>query len=338
MRTPPKLADTTIRAVVHAQYGLSIAALTFLPIGNDSASFVYRVDARDGTSYFLKIRSRSGFSPLSLIIPRFLHEQGIGHIMTPLPTITNALWVDVAAFVLTLYPFIEAPTAATTGLSPQQWRALGATLRQIHVSHLPSELRQLVRRETFVPSRRHVLDDLEAAIGKPDPDDPAQRALIAFWQERQNEIRTVIDRADALGAELRQANLPLALCHADLHTWNVLLHRSQQMWIVDWDETILAPKERDLMFVIGGIGHGLVSAQETSHFLQGYGDAAIDQRALVYYRYAWAVQDMGAYAEEVFAPDLSDQTRGDAVDGFIDLFRPGNIVAIALESDPDVVW
>jgi spectinomycin phosphotransferase len=114
----------------------------------------------------------------------------------------------------------------------------------------------------------------------------------------------------------------------------VLLDTAQQMWIVDWDETILAPKERDLMFVIEGIGHDLVSSHATTCFLHGYGTAAIDRRALVYYRYAWAVQDMGAYVEQVFfSPDLSEQPRSDAVRDCIDLFAPGNIVAIARASD-----
>jgi spectinomycin phosphotransferase len=106
------------------------------------------------------------------------------------------------------------------------------------------------------------------------------------------------------------------------------------MWIVDWDEIILAPKERDLMFVIGGIGRDLVRAHETNGFLQGYGDAAIDRLSLAYYRYAWAVQEMGAYAEDVFfSPDLGVQARANSVRAFIDIFAPGNIVAIACSSD-----
>jgi spectinomycin phosphotransferase len=334
MREPPKLADTSIRAALDTHYGLSIRALTFLPIGNDSASFVYRVEALDGMSYFLKVRSGAGFSPPSLVIPRFCYEQGIPHIVTPLPTTDYSLWTHVSDFALSLYPFIDARTAADTGLSDQHWHTLGTTLRQIHASHLPPELRQIVRHEAFIPSRRHVLTDLEAVISSDELADPMQRELSVFWRTRQDDIRALIDRADTLGSQLRQAALPLVLCHADLHTWNVLLDTAQQIWIVDWDETILAPKERDLMFVIGGIGRGLVSADETTCFLQGYGDRDIDRRALVYYRYAWAVQDMGAYAEEVFfSPDRGEQSRSDAVRGFIDLFAPGNIVAIARESD-----
>ena len=135
---------------------------------------------------------------------------------------------------------------------------------------------------------------------------------------------------------LRQESawLPHVLCHADLHTWNVLLDRDQQLWLVDWDETVLAPRERDLMFVVEGIGRDLVSSHETACFLQGYGSAAINPLALAYYRYAWAVQDMIEYGEQVlFSPDLSRESRRDALQGFISLFEPGNIVDIAFASD-----
>ena len=332
MREPPKLSDATLQAVLDTHYGLSNTALTFLPIGNDAASFVYRVVA-GGSSYFLKARTCSSFSAPSLLVPRFLYQQGIPHIITPVPTLSQTLWVQVGDFCLSLYPFIEAHTASEAGLSDQQWYALGATLRQIHSSPLPAELHQLTPQESFIPSRREVLSKLEPLITNPNPSDPAQRDLSLFWRAREQEIQALIHRTDTLGNQLRQAGLPQVLCHADLHTWNVLLDAGQQMWIVDWDETILAPKERDLMFVIGGIAQGLVTPHQTTCFLQGYGHAAIDQRALAYYRYAWAVQDMAAYAEEVFSPERSEPARRDGVDSFIGLFAPGNIVAIAYRSD-----
>ena len=246
--------------------------------------------------------------------------------------------MGVDDFYISLYPFIDAHTAAESGLSNQQWRALGTTARQIHTSQLPAELQQTLLRETFIPSRRHVLTSLESVIADPEPADAPQRELSAFWRARQDEIRILINRADTLGDELRGASLAHVLCHADLHTWNVLLDAAQQMWIVDWDEAILAPKERDLMVVIGGIGRDLVTSNETACFLQGYGDAMTNRRALTYYRYAWAVQEMGAYAEDVFfSPNLGEQARSDAVRSFIDLFAPGNIVAIACASDIDTL-
>jgi spectinomycin phosphotransferase len=118
------------------------------------------------------------------------------------------------------------------------------------------------------------------------------------------------------------------LCHADLHTGNVLLDDAGRVWIVDWDETVLAPRERDLMFVVGGgIGIGGIGPREEERFFQGYGPASIDPLALAYYRYAWAVSDIGAYGEQVFLrPDLGEVTRHAAVAAFMSLFQPGRIV------------
>lgn len=337
MREPSKLADAVIQAALQTHYGLNATALTFLPIGNDSASFVYGVDAIGGTSYFLKVRTDAGFSPASLAVPHFLHEQGVPHIVPPLSANSGRLWIDVGDFALSLYPFIDARTATATGLSDRHWHALGATFHQIHTSQLPPDLQQIVPHETFVPSRRHVLANLDSVIANRRITDPIQQELADFWHSQQDQIHAVIDRADTLGNLLRQASL-LALCHADAHTWNVLLDTTQQMWIVDWDEVVLAPKERDLMFFIGGIAQNLVNLHETSCFLQGYGNPAIDHRALVYYRYAWAVQEMGAYAEEgFFGVDRSEQARRDAVRALVDLFAPGNIVAIACASDSDML-
>ncbi len=61
MRELPKLTDTLVRAVLQTHYGLSTKALTFLPIGNDSMSFVYHVDASDCARYFLKVRAGASF-------------------------------------------------------------------------------------------------------------------------------------------------------------------------------------------------------------------------------------------------------------------------------------
>jgi spectinomycin phosphotransferase len=333
MREPPNLPDQKIVATLEAHYALSVAALVFLPLGDDTASATYRVQTASGLALFLKVRAGDGFSVPSLAVPHALCNQGVPHILAPLPTVTGTLWASVDDFALSLYPFIEGHMGADVGLSDAQWRAFGATVKQIHTAELPPDLQRIVRREAYIPSRWDVLAGLEAAIALSDLADPVQRELAAFWHSRQDRIRTLANRTDALGRQLRGASLPHVLCHADLHTWNVLLDGDQGLWIVDWDETVFAPKERDLMFVVGGIGRDLVRPHETTCFLQGYGAAAIDPYALSYYRHAWAAQDIAAYGERVFfLPDLGEDTRRHALHGLMSLFEPGNIVDIALGS------
>lgn len=122
--------------------------------------------------------------------------------------------------------------------------------------------------------------------------------------------------------------LPFVLCHADIHTANILV-AGDNLFIVDWDQPILAPKERDLMFVVSG---NEVPGREEELFFEGYGEAAVDWLALAYYRYEWVVQEIGDFGERVFLlADVSDITRKDSVRGFRQLFRPGNVADAAYQ-------
>src|SRR5207248_1483210 len=216
-----------------------------------------------------------------------------------------------------------------------QWIAYGAILRQVHATALAPDLARLMQHETFVPVGAGMVRELEAHMAGRTFADPAAQALATFWRERRDAIHTLAARAEELGRQLAQTAPAFVLCHSDIHTANVLLDGGGQVWIVDWDDTVLAPKERDLMFVIGGgISRRLVGPREEERFLQGYGPATVDPLALTYYRYAWAVSDIGAYGAEVFLrPDLGAVTRRAAVDAFMGLFVPGNIVALAFGSD-----
>ena len=329
MREPPALGDDAIVGAVEASFGIRVTALAFLPVGNDAASWAYRVQAARGQAFFLKVRAGADRVP-GAVVPWHLQRLGVPHVLAPLASGTGAPTVRVGGFALALYPMLDARTGAEGGLSPRQWRQLGATLRQIHAVRPPAELTRLVGREAFRPSRRELIADLEALLAGATADPPA-RELARCWRARQGVIDGLVGRADELGRHLARRSFPLVLCHADLHTWNVLVDADGQPWIVDWDEAILAPRERDLMFVVGGIARGLVRPGDTDRFFQGYGRVEVDPRLLAYYRAAWAVQDIAAYGEQVLMmPAAGEETRRAAVDGFADLFAPGNIVDLAL--------
>jgi spectinomycin phosphotransferase len=212
MREPPKLANAAIIAALHAHYRLAVTTLTFLPIGNDLASSVYRVHTADGATYFLKARTGAGFSVPSLAVPSYFHDQGLPHIVAPIPTSTQDLWISVDNFALSLYPFLDSRTGADAGMADQHWRALGAMMRQGHASALPPDLLQIIPREPFVPTRRGVIDDLEVAIDRQNLADPAQHELAAFWRARRAEIRSVVAQADALGRRLRRWCGAMPIC------------------------------------------------------------------------------------------------------------------------------
>ncbi|HEY8599896.1 MAG TPA: aminoglycoside phosphotransferase family protein [Thermomicrobiales bacterium] len=313
-------------------YGLPASEATFLPLGHDSSAWVYRVDTTDARSFFLKVRL-SVTNEASLLVPRFLHDRGVERVVAPLSSVGGQLWVEAGGFALILYPFVAGMTGMDHRMSAQQWRDYGATLRKIHDVTVTPELARLMRRESFAPEWGAMVRRLDAHIAAEIFAEPAPRALASFWQAHREEIQTILERAEGLGRQLVQNPPPLRLCHADIHTGNVIVGVGGQIWIVDWDEAILAPVERDLMFAVGGISEQLVSPAEEAHFLAGYGGVTIDPVALAYYRYTWAVGDIGSYGEQVFfRPDFGPVTAQAGVDSFIGLFAPGEIVALALGS------
>ena len=333
MLEPPDLPDNAILAAVRTSYGIAVASIAFLPIGCDSSAWAYRVQSAEGASYFLKVR-KGITNEAGLIVPRYLSDHGVSGVVAPLPTLAQTSWIDLGDFALILYPFIDGANGRDGGMNAHNWATYGAVLRQVHTVPLAPDLMRQMRRETFTPEWGGMTRRLDAHIAERPFSDPVERELAAFWRARRPEIRALLDRAEHLGGRLRAAALPLVLCHADIHTWNVMVDTADRLWIVDWDETVLAPKERDLMFVVGGIGAGLVRPHEEAWFFAGYGAAEVDPLALAYYRYAWAIGDIGSFGEEVFLmPDVGEPTKRNAVQLLMTLFDPGRIVALAYAAD-----
>jgi spectinomycin phosphotransferase len=328
MLTPPALSDATISGFLRESYGLRIRQVTFLPLGADAYAAVYRVDAEDGTPYFLKLK-RENFAEVAVAVPVFLHARGIQQVMAPLPTVTQRPWASGHGFEWILYPFFESHNAYEAALSDAQWVTLGRSLKAVHTTVLPPALDRLVPREDYSPRWRDIVEEYDQQVETHAYDDPIAESLVAFWITKRDEIRAMVARAAELGRALRQREVPFVLCHTDLHAWNVLVGAHDELAIVDWDETIFAPKERDLMFVGGGVGAVWDTAREEALFYQGYGATQIDPLALSYYRYERIVADLAAYGTQIFEVQGSAEDREVGVKNVKGQFLPNRVVAIA---------
>jgi len=334
MLEKPHLPDDKFIAALHTDYGIAVTSLDFLPIGNDSSAWVYRVGTVDGQIYFLKVKSGAVYPP-SVIVPRYLLEQGMSQVVAPLPTQIQTMWASVDDFALLLYPFIAGDNGMAVGLSDQQWIDYGAVLRQLHATNLSPALLAQLPQETFIPNPKWcgIVKALLAAT--PKGQDVLEEELAAFWRTKQAEISKIVARTEALGRLLQQQRMPFVLCHADIHTANLILDPAGQLFVVDWDQPILAPKERDLMFVVGAaLGGFVVDGAAERLFFQGYGQVEINWLALAYYRYEWVVQDMGDYAERVFLMEnIGEETKRAAVQKLMAMFAPGDVVDVAYQAE-----
>jgi len=84
MLEKPDIPEDLIISRLQDEYDLHVAELTFLPLGADMNTAVYRVVTDDGMAYFLKLRK--GFDEIIVTVPLFLKSKGIREIISPFET------------------------------------------------------------------------------------------------------------------------------------------------------------------------------------------------------------------------------------------------------------
>ena len=133
MLEKPDLNDEKIKTCLQTAYGIQVAQITFLPIGADPNTAVYRASESNGVSYFVKLRS-GDFNAAAVTVPRYLGDLGIQQVIPSLPTQTGELWAELPPFKVILYPFIDGKDGFTVDLSDQHWVAFGAALKRFHTT------------------------------------------------------------------------------------------------------------------------------------------------------------------------------------------------------------
>jgi spectinomycin phosphotransferase len=333
MLTKPDIKDELIISRLRNEYGIHVATLTFLPLGADMGTAVYRVVADDGTAcaYFLKLRK--GFNKAVVTVPLFLKSQGIQEIIAPFETKSNQGWADFGEYKMILYPFIEGKNRFEMELSDSHKRTLGAALKAIHFVQLSPELKRQIPQEIFSPQWREQVKEFQRQVEKNTFSDLNAAKLANFMKSKRNEINRLIKRTEELASELQSQSHELVLCHTDIHGGNMLIGENDEFYIVDWDAPLLAPKERDLMFIGGGIDEIWKSKRNESVFYEGYGKVNVDFAVMAYYRYERVIEDLAAYGEQLLLTDGGGADREEAYRRFTSNFEPGQTIEIAEKTD-----
>jgi spectinomycin phosphotransferase len=325
MRKPPRILEEHLRTCLQDQYDLSPVTLEFLPRGKDYNAGVYRVVSEQGTAYLLKVTSRSLYEP-SCLVPRYLSNQGITSVVAPVPTKSQALWTKLVDWTVIVYPFLDGDTSLT-GMTKEQWKEVGTIFQRIHQVRLQPEGFQSLRKETFDPTgyTRWVRTFETQHLHSPHGGSASSRALRASWVAHQSTIHMGVTTLEKLAEVLKARPFPYVICHADLHPANLLRDRHGHVFVIDWDEVMLAPKERDFIFV---------REPQAEAFWQGYGQREIDWMLLSYYLWERVVQDVIECAGQVcFRDDWAEETRAEVAQLFDQILaEEGGTIAAAYQA------
>ncbi len=317
---------------LRAYYWIEVTALTLLPIGADINTSIYKVQASDQKTYFVKLKLGHSHD-VNFALLELLQMAGIQQFIPPIKTIEGKQSQQVGDFTLIVYPFIQGQDGFRRSLTDEQWIAVGRALKQVHAIDVPASLQTRIRREDFSTKWRDAVRSLYAPIEEEPTGDEVAVNVWKFLQENRSIIQRLVDRSEQLSQKARNQPLHFVLCHSDIHGGNVLIDEKDGLYIVDWDEPILAPKERDLMFIGGGVGNVWNKPHEVKLFYQGYGQTEVNWILLAYYRYERIVEDIAEFSQELLLKPMGGKDRYEMYKHFTDMFVPNGVVDIAFATD-----
>lgn len=326
------LSDQRIIDCLNAYYGVEGVTLTFLPLGADMNASVYKAETKEQRSYFVKLK-RSHQPNTSISIMELLQNAKIQQIIPPVKTIHDEPTQPIGDFSLIVYPFVEGQDGFSHSLTDEQWFILGKTLRRIHEIDVPPSIQQCIRREAYSPKWREAVRSIYTHIETEPTGDEIAVKLLTFMKEKRVAIQRLVDRAEQLAKKLHTEQPKFVLCHSDIHGGNILIDKDNNIYIVDWDEPIMAPKERDLMFIGGGVANIWNKPHEEVLFYKGYGKAEVNITILTYYRYERIIEDIALYSQNILLTMANGEDKQEMYKHFIEMFEPRGVVDIAFKTD-----
>ena len=228
--------------------GLDTGVIERLSGGFDADAHVYRVVAQNGVPWCVKMSGRPLLAP-RYSVPRYLSDAGVASVVAPARTRPGALRKTEGGTVVTVWPLV-AGISGYRPLTSGEWRRVGMAARAIHDCVMPPDGWPGLPAEAFgVAAYRATSAEVTAHVQAVGVRDETEEMVHAAWREHADRAGAALDAMDRLAHRLQTRELSYVLCHADLHPGNVITAEDGTIAIIDWDEVMAAPRERDFLFV-----------------------------------------------------------------------------------------
>ena len=312
--TPPSDLDQGTLAGVLPHWGLRAPRLEYLPVGFGAHHWAAK--GEEGVRAFVTVDDLdagfqggddldAAFSALDRAYrtaAALRDEAGLEFVLAPLFDSEGVLVRRLAErYAVSVAPFLEGESNSFGEYeSVAERRQMGSLLGRLHAAgeRIPPGLPR--RDDCRIPSRS-VLDDALATLEEPwgtGPFADSARALLAGNAEAlEVRLRTY----DVLAARVSARADPWVITHGEPHRANVMVDMLGNRRLVDWDTTLVAPRERDLCMVLD---ERLTGWDEYRSII---GEVSLDADALELYRQWWDLADIAVFVAGFRRPHDEDE-------------------------------
>jgi len=296
--TESKIDKSLLKRVIQENFGISVISLTLVPKWEAARACI--VESSEHTNFFLKIYSDDSIPDSAF---RFAHDlyakAGITNITHPLATSNGQMRIQLGDFHIALFDLISGTTGEQDKLTDRQLERLGELLARIHQSK--TVIGEYSVRERFEIPFRDRLVAIFNGISEISRNSTKYTTQLKFFLEpHRKRFTEELERLGELQRKVRRKSLEFVNCHGEPSPGNVLSSSSGEVYLLDWDDPIFAPKEKDLLFFKDNIepvmkGYSLFSK-----------DNNIDRDVLEFYGHMWNLGEIADYGSKILFENCSD--------------------------------
>lgn len=294
------------KSILKDYYDIDITYV--LPQQGGWASLAYKV-LNKNQSYFLKVyeKSRASTPKLTALIDQYvpilvwlMNNSNLNRkIPIPLITSNGEYKCEDEYGIYLLYDYIEGETIGNRDLTGNQVYQLSKIIAELHSygNDIPNGS-DVIKEDFEVPFLQMLRQILQN--GGDDLPSDVWRLIYPSMSQLNDLIRTV----EELSQNLKNGDLRMALCHTDLHNWN-LMQSGNQLMLIDWEGLKLAPIEADLMFLVDKpYFNEFLSIYQKTH--QGF---SINPDAMTFYQGKRRLEDIWEFIEQLLFEEQDEQDR-----------------------------
>ena len=314
---PRDLGRAALADALEQHWGIRAERLEYLPIG--FGSHHWEAVGADGSRWFvsaddLRAGHHAGRAPdeVFVVLDRAFRtaatlrdDAGLEFVLAPVASGGGPVLRRInPRYAIRVEPFVDGAAGEFGDFErPEERRRMGTLLGRLHAAS-ESVPPGLPGREDFALPGRAALEEALAKLDTPWDHGPFAEPARERLQTRAGDVRDRLRAYDRLATGIRDAPGPWVMTHGEPHNANVIREAGGGLRLVDWDTTLIGPRERDLWMTLDADLTGWDEYRKVA------GPVRLNAEALGLYQERWALAEICIYVAEFRRPhEETEDTR-----------------------------
>ncbi len=294
---PTKKTEVFLHAI-RSGYGIEVDTLQFLLRG--WGGDCYAAETKKGERYFLKIHDDATYMGTAATLRNFYlplmdqlnTKRILPHIPHPIKTLDDEFKMGVGSKELVLTNFIEAELVGFGHLPDHILVRLAEAVGVLHNSRAQIEIEHPFTEQFEISFAADLVRSFEKLAAVTAKDSLGTKLLRQTLLPNQGEVLAALQYLNDLKAQVKEIKKPMVICHTDLHGGNLMTDDQGNLYILDWENALIAPPEHDLFFFASD---GRFWELFLPAYKRQFGPASIEVDILRFYYYRRTLEDIAGF-------------------------------------------